>query len=152
MIHSVYAAFPHIAQQGVDASTIEITSLMALDPTPTSFHFIQDSLSHSYNTYHPWLDPFNASLSLAGSAPYCMVVLPGTSSGDSVPAHIDQIVQVTDLEGFTDYNAALLNSESIQARVNGSTWLYEMKFPAAHVSYDKITTLTGALNFIFMSR
>ena len=117
---------------------------MALEPTPTSFHYIQDSLTHSYNTYHPWLDPFTASLSLAGFAPYCLVELPGTQSGDSVPAHIDQVVQITDLEAFTAYNVALLNSESIQGRVNGSTWLHEMQFPAANVAYDKTTTITGA--------
>ena len=140
---SVYVGFPRISQQGVDDATIEVTDLMATEPTPSTFHLIQKTLSHSYNTYHPYLDAFNGSLSLAGSAPYCQVVLPGLTSGTSVPATIDQLVTITDLQAFTDYNTALFTSESIQARVNGTTWLHEMVLPATNVHYDKVTTLTG---------
>ena len=100
--------------------------------------------------YHPWLDPFNASLALAGVAPYCQVEFPGTPSGDSVPAHIDQIVQITDLDAFTEYNMQLLKSESIQVRANGSTWLREMVLPATDVSYDKMVPLKGMVTLIFL--
>ena len=120
-----------------------MTGLQALEPTPTSIRLIQDALTHSYNTYHPYLDPFDASLSLAGHAPYGMVRFPGTQSGTSVPGHVDQIMQITNLTAFTEYNTALLNSETVTSRLNGSTWLHEMALPATNVAYDKSPTLTG---------
>ena len=133
----------------MDDATIEVTDLQALDPTPTSFHFVQQSLSHSYNMYHPFLEAFNGSLALAGSAPYCLVELAAITSGTSVPAPIDQIVQITDLQAFTDYNTALFSSESIQVRVNGSTWLHEMALPATYVHYDKMASLKGTSSLVF---
>lgn len=99
--------------------------------------------------YHPYLDPFNGSLSLAGSAPYGMVTLPGTQSGTSVPALVDQVVQITNIEAFTEYNTALMNSESIQVRINGSTWLHEMSLPATDVSYDKLASFVGTAFYTF---
>ena len=120
-----------------------MTGIQALEPTPTSIRLIQDAFTHSNNTYHPYLDPFDASLSLAGQAPYGMVRFPGTQSGTSVPGHVDQIMQITNITAFTDYNTALLNSETVTSRLNGSTWLHEMALPATNVAYDKSPVLTG---------
>ena len=139
----IYVGFPRIAQSGVDGASVNITNLVVTNPTPTYFHLIQDSVSMSDNMYHPYLDAFNVSLALAGSAPYAQIQLPGLTSGTSVPLHLEQDVQILDVDAYTQYNVALLNNEEIQVRVNGSLSLHEMVLPVTEVTYDKITTLKG---------
>lgn len=143
----IYVGFPRIAQSGVDGAAVDITNLVVTNPTPHSFHLIQDSVSMSNNTYHPYLDEFNVSLSLVGSAPYAMIQLPGLTSGTSIPIHIEQDVQILDVDAYTEYNVALLNNEEIQVRVNGSTSLHEMQLPVTEVTYDKTTTIKGFNQF-----
>ena len=56
---------------------------------------------------------------------------------------IDQNVQITNLERFTDYNIALLDNDEVDLSVSGRSSLHEMKFPATTVDYDKIITMKG---------
>jgi len=139
----IYVAIPKMAQDDVNESTIEIKSLTVMNPTANSVQMIQDAVSSSNASFHPWLDPFNVSIALQGAAPYAMMELPGTNSGTAVPVHINQTVEITNLEAFKEYNAALMKSEKITQSINGSTWLHEGSLPADYVSYDKTVDLVG---------
>ncbi|KAL8898593.1 MAG: hypothetical protein Q9207_006626, partial [Kuettlingeria erythrocarpa] len=113
----IYVAFPRISQDGVNDSTLEIQSLTLSNPTPTSFHLEQDALLTNHNKYHPRLDAFNASLSVGGGAgedkPYAYVQLPAVHATETTTTHVDQDVQITDMDAFVDYNTQLLTKESV---------------------------------------
>ncbi|KAL8948649.1 MAG: hypothetical protein Q9222_005181 [Ikaeria aurantiellina] len=111
----VYVAFPKISQDGVNDSTLEIQSLTFSDPTPNSFRLQQDALLTNHNNYHPRLDAFNASLSVGGSEekPYAYVELPAVHATETATTHVDQKVQITDVDAFADYTTQLLTKESV---------------------------------------
>ncbi|MCJ1359101.1 MAG: hypothetical protein MMC33_009101 [Icmadophila ericetorum] len=142
-----YVAFPKIAQTGVNGSTIEVDSLVLSDPTETSFHLTQTSVVYNGGAYHPLLDAFNVSLNLAGSTtPYAYITIPSLVAAAQATTNIDQEVQIANLEAFTEYNIAVVTSETININLNGSTWLHEEKFPATKVNYDKTVTMKGLNN------
>ena len=134
-----------MAQDQVSAATAEIISVKITNPTPTSFHVVQDGFSDSDSSFHPFLDAFNVSTSIAGSAAYGMVTLPGLTSDAHVPVHVEQDVQILDLQAFADYNIKVLTSETFEQRLNGTTTLTLGALPATSVSYDKTVTMNGKL-------
>lgn len=138
-----YVVIPTIAQSGVNDSTLEVISLELTNPSPTSFHMKQVTRLNSTSQYHPWLDPFNASLSLAGSSSYGQILLPGTQSLDSQFIIIEQDVQITDMAAFTAYNVALLGNAGVTVAVDGQTLLHEGAFPASTVNFNKRVAMKG---------
>ena len=143
--HSIYVGFPKMAQDQVSAATAEIISVKITNPTPTSFHVVQDGFSNSDSSFHPFLDAFNVSTSIAGSAAYGMVTLPGLTSDAHVPVHVEQDVQILDIQAFADYNIKVLTSQTFEQRLNGTTTLTLGALPATSVSYDKTVTMNGKL-------
>lgn len=140
----VYVLFPRLAQTGVTSSSLEIQSLTLSNPTPTSFHLEQDALLTNHNTYHPRLDAFNASLSVGGSdKPYAYIQLPAVHANETTTTHVDQEVQITDMNAFVDYNTQLLTKGSVDLVVKGRTKLHEMRFPVTTVDYRKTGTMKG---------
>lgn len=142
-----YIAFPRIAQDDINKSTLTVNSLELSNPTSTSFHLKQNSTIVNNTPYHPQLDAFNVSLSLHGGNPYAIVELPHLHATQSGSNLIDQDVSVTDLAAFTAYNVAVLNGESLQVDVDGKTTLREMKFPDTTVNYNATTTMKGLNKF-----
>lgn len=55
-------------------------------------------------------------------------------------------MSITDLAAFTDYNIAVLGSETVKVDVKGRTALHEMKFPDTTVNYDKTVAMKGMQN------
>ena len=148
-IPSIYVAFPRISQNGINHSTLQIQSLTLSNPTPSSFHLEQTALIGNENTYHPHLDSFNASLSLHDPerkdiVPYAYNTLPAIHATKTATSYVNQTVQITDLDAFNAYNAAVLGEEEVQVRVMGRTDLHLMRFPTTTVQYDKIVTMKGA--------
>ncbi|KAL8740619.1 MAG: hypothetical protein Q9190_006702 [Brigantiaea leucoxantha] len=139
----VYVAFPKTAQDGVNKSSLEIQSLTLSNPTPNSFHLEQTAVLKNHNRYHPRLDAFNASLAIEGGKPYAYIELPAVHATETATTHIDQDVQITDLDAFSDYTTQLLTKESIQLSIQGKTDLHEMKLPTTTVDYKKTPTLKG---------
>ncbi len=143
----IYVAFPKISQDGVNDSTLEIQSLTLSNPTPTSFHLEQDALLTNHNKYHPRLDAFNASLSVGGGAgedkPYAYVQLPAVHATETTTTHVDQDVQITDMDAFVEYNTQLLTKESVDLVIKGRTKLHEGRFPVTTVDYHKTVTMKG---------
>lgn len=139
-----------MAQDGINDSRLEIQSMMLSDPTPNSFHLEQTAIVDNNNNYHPRLDAFNASLSLHGSekdVPYAYITLPAIHASKTATSHVNQIVQITNLNAFNEYTAAMLGSKSVQVRIKGRTKLHEMRFPTTTVNYDKVVTMKGRIHF-----
>ncbi|KAL8875591.1 MAG: hypothetical protein Q9198_006072, partial [Flavoplaca austrocitrina] len=141
--HSVYVAFPRIAQNGINDSTLEIESLTLSNPNPNSFHLQQTAKLTNHNRYHPRLDAFNASLSVGGAEnkPYAYIELPAVHATETTYTNIDQEVQITDMDAFIDYNTQLLTQESVDLVVKGRTKLHEGRLPATTVDYEKTITM-----------
>ena len=133
----------------MDNSTLDIDSLSISDPTATSFQLTQHSTIRSDSAYHPTLDAFNASLSLKGSASYADITIPSIDAEAVASSVIDQAVQIKDMKRFTEYNVALLNSESVTMEIVGRTGLHEMKFPETTVDYRKTVTIKGTSHILF---
>lgn len=151
---SIYVASPRISQDGINGSTLEIQSLILSNPTPNSFHLEQTALIGNENSYHPRLDSFNASLSLHNPASqsengegkdvaYAYITLPAIHATKTATSYVNQTVQITDLDAFKSYNAAVLGGEEVQVRVKGRTDLHLMRFPTTAVDYDKVVTMKG---------
>ncbi|KAL8774247.1 MAG: hypothetical protein Q9209_000998 [Squamulea sp. 1 TL-2023] len=141
----VYVAIPRISQDGVNESTLEIQSLELSNPTANSFHLKQTAKLTNHNKYHPRLDAFNASLSVGGAEdrPYAYVELPKVHATETTYTHVDQEVQITDMDAFIDYNTQLLTKESVDLVVKGRTKLHQMRLPATTVDYHKTISMKG---------
>ncbi|KAL8788554.1 MAG: hypothetical protein Q9213_001627 [Squamulea squamosa] len=141
----VYVAFPRISQDGVSDSTLEIQSLELSNPTANSFHLKQTAKLTNHNKYHPRLDAFNASLSVGGAEdkPYAYIQLPEVHATETTYTHVDQEVQITDMDAFIDYNTQLLTKESVDLVVRGRTKLHEMRLPVTTVDYHKTIHMKG---------
>ena len=138
-------AFPRISQNGINDSTLEIKSLVLSDPTPNSFHLKQTAVIGNQSPYHPRLDAFNASLSLAGPTikPYAYVTIPEIFASETATTVIDQDVTITDLDQFNVYTSSVLSNESISLAIEGKTGLHEMRFPTTTVDYNKVVAMKG---------
>ncbi|KAL8829767.1 MAG: hypothetical protein Q9170_006032 [Blastenia crenularia] len=141
----VYVAFPRISQDGVNNSKLEIESLILTNPTANSFHLEQTSLLTNHNKYHPRLDAFNASLSVGGATDkiFAYVKLPAVHATEHATTHIDQDVQITNMDAFVDYNTQLWNHDSVDLALKGRTKLHEMRFPVTTVDFHKTIRLKG---------
>ncbi|KAL9012824.1 MAG: hypothetical protein Q9173_002433 [Seirophora scorigena] len=128
-----------ISQDGVNDSGLETQSLRLSNPSPNSFHLEQDALLTNHDKYHPRLDALNASLSVGDSEdkPYAYIELPAVHATETAITHIDQDVQITDMDAFIDYNTQLLTQESLELVVKSRTKLHEMRFPITTVDYNK---------------
>ena len=112
---------------------------------------VQDSIIRSSSQYHPNLDTFDAKLALAGAAAYGTISLPAVQSGEEVPVHVEQTIDITDAEAFSEYNTVLLGSEEITQTVSGQTWLHMGGLPATQVNYDKSVTMKGNNSLVLRS-
>ncbi|MCJ1295500.1 hypothetical protein MMC34_007063 [Xylographa carneopallida] len=139
----VYVGFPHIAQSGIDNSTLNITAVRITNPTDASFLINQASVITSSSAYHPQLDAFNASLSLLGQAPYAYITIPAIHATATATADVNQVVQIANLTAFAAFTTALLQNEMVSLQVSGNTALHEMAFPATTVNYSKTVQLSG---------
>ena len=140
----VYVGFPRIAQNGINKSTLRVDSLELSDPSPNSFHLKEKLIIGNHNIYHPRLDAFNTSLSVHGTGkPFTYVELPAIHATEEVISYVDQMVQIVDMEAFTNYNTLLLTSEEVQVDIEGRTDLHEMRNPVTTVDYRKTVTLKG---------
>ncbi|KAL8925629.1 MAG: hypothetical protein Q9172_002133 [Xanthocarpia lactea] len=142
---SIYVAVPRMSQDGVNESTLEIQSLELSRPTADSFHLRQTAKLTNHHRYHPRLDAFNASLSVEGAEdkPYAYVQLPAVHATETTFTHVDQEVQITDMDAFIDYNTQLLTKDSVDLVVKGRTKLHLMRLPDTTVDYHKTVNMKG---------
>ncbi|KAI9804024.1 MAG: hypothetical protein M1833_000305 [Piccolia ochrophora] len=143
----IYVGFPRIAQKGVNDSGLEIRSMAITDPTSDSIHFRQEAILTSDSTYHPTLDGFNASVSLADSgadgAPFVYLMLPPVAATEEATIMVDQDVSISNLDGFTDYSVKVMNEKEFDIVIRGRTGLKQTGLKKIQVDYDKTVTIKG---------
>jgi len=146
----VYVGMPHIAQHGVDESTIEFTALKFLEPTSDSIVLSQEAILHSPSMYTPTLDPFTAASWLVTNgtfAPVPMLYVPMPRIHALHPqsnASVDGInVTISSLDQVTDYATAIITQENVTTALTGKTKLHEGKLPVITINYNSSSTYKG---------
>lgn len=142
----IFVAYPKIAQREVNKSTLTIKEMKITDPTPEGFkiHLIQEIGSDS--KYHPWLDAFDASISLdddKNSKPFATFKVPKVKSKDGAVVEINQDVKLADVGAFTAYSKAVVKNKEVKLKVDGRTGLKQGSLPKKDVDYNKIVTMKG---------
>ena len=126
---------------------LEIQSMTISNPTEDTFQLDQTSIARSDSSYHPQLDAFNASLSIADgqsdAKPYAYIIIPAIHATKAATVLVNQTVQIADMEQFIDYSTLVVNSEELQLGVQGWTSLHEMSYPQTTVNYNKNVTMKG---------
>lgn len=140
----VFVAYPNMAQQDVNDSTLTIKSMVISDPAPDSFHIVLTQVIGSKSKFHPVLDAFNASVSMLGSSvPFAYLNTPRVQSHDGVEGTIDQKVVIPDLDSFTAFSVAVMQKEEVNLVVSGKTGLKLGSLPKINVTYNKNVTTKG---------
>lgn len=145
----VYGAMPHIAQHGVNESSIEFTALQFLDPSMNTITLNQNATLHSPSMYTPTLDPFNASLYLVtdgvySAEPMTYIQMPSIhalhpESNDT----LSQQVPIANLAILTQYATEVLTNENVTTALVGKTKLHEGALPVVTVNYNSSSTYKG---------
>ncbi|OOQ91666.1 hypothetical protein PEBR_09010 [Penicillium brasilianum] len=140
----VYVAYPKIAQDQVNDSTLNITSMVIADPTPESFHLTQTQVIGSKSSYHPKIYSFLASVSLLGSAhAFTSVQVPEVKSKDGAEVNVDQVVDLSNADAFGDFAQAVMLNEEVELNIYGKPKLQEGSLPKSTVTYNKTVTMKG---------
>lgn len=141
---SVYVAYPKIAQDAVNDSTLEIKSMVIKNPTPETFELDQLQILGSDSQFHPKIYEFDADISLGGAAaPFTTVTVPQVKSKDGAEIHVQQKVDLTDADAFGDYATAVMLNEEVSLNIYGRPDLKEGGLPTTTVTYNKTVVMKG---------
>ncbi|EEH42923.2 uncharacterized protein PADG_07743 [Paracoccidioides brasiliensis Pb18] len=140
----IFVGYPRIAQKDVNKSTLTINSMEITNPAPEAFNIKVDQTIGSKSKYHPILDAFNATVSIAKSnKPFFVLAVPSVKAVDGAKSMIDQRVQLADVQQFVDYSIAVMKSEFLDLEIDGRTGLKEGALPKTTVDYNKVITMKG---------
>lgn len=140
----IYVAYPKIAQDAVNDSTLKITEMVLSDPTPESFHLEQSQVLGSDSSYHPQIYAFNSSVSLAGAAdPFAYINVPAVKSKDGAEIHLEQNVDLADASAFGDFTTAVVLNEEVSLNIYGRPELKQGGLPKTTVTYNKTVVMKG---------
>lgn len=141
---------PRIAQQGVNDSSIQLTDLEFLDPTPDTITLTQKAILHSPSIYTPTLDPFNASLYLVtngtfAAVPMTVLLMPSIHAlhPESNVSIIGQTVAIANEDQIADYSLQVLTQENVTTALTGKTRLHEGHLPVLTIDYNTTLTYKG---------
>ncbi|EDN08231.1 predicted protein [Histoplasma mississippiense (nom. inval.)] len=139
----IYVGYPHIAQRDVNRSTLTIDSMEITDPSPESFSIKIEQTIGSKSNFHPQLDAFNATVTIAGSkSPFVTLEVPPVKAVDGAKSTINQRV-TPNMDAFTDYAILVMKSEKLDLEIDGKTGLREGSLPKTTVDYNKVITMKG---------
>ncbi|KAJ5780341.1 hypothetical protein N7457_005501 [Penicillium paradoxum] len=140
----VYVGYPRIAQDAVNDSTLEIKEMIVSDPTPESIQLEQFQIIGTDSPFHPKIYEFDAEVSLSGaSTPFGTVVVPAVKSKDGAEVHVEQKLDLTDVDAFGEYNKAVMLNEEFSMNVYGKPGLKQGALPKTTVTYNKTVTMKG---------
>lgn len=141
---------PHIAQHGVNESSLEITGIDFLEPTSDSLVLAQRAIIHSPSMYTPTLDPFDAASYLVTNGTFAadpMLYIPMPKIHALHPKSnatvAPQLVHIDNLEEVTAYATAVLSNEWVSTALVGKTKLHEGKLPTITIKYNTTATYRG---------
>ncbi|KAJ5428468.1 Protein of unknown function DUF3712 [Penicillium cf. griseofulvum] len=140
----VYVAYPKIAQDGINDSTLKIKEMIISNPTPESFQLEQTQVIGSDSPYHPKIFEFDSDVSLAGAAkPFIRVTVPSVQSKDGAVVNFEQTVALNDADAFTEYTTAVMLNEEISMNIYGTPDLKQGGLPTTQVTYNKTVVMKG---------
>ena len=137
--------YPNIAQDDVNASTLNITKQVISKPSRDSFHLKQRQVIRSGSSFTPELYAFNASVGLASGniAPFATVLVPTIHVGHKNVITLDQDVELSSVEAFTEYTKTVLLSEEVELVIAGTPDLQLGALPRISVDYNETVTMKG---------
>jgi hypothetical protein len=142
-----YVGLPNIAQAQVNKSTLEIKNMIITEPTRNSVHLQQEAFLHSSSIFTPTLDAFPVALFLENTEPnikpFAYLQLPRVHSSKSTPVNLDQTVSITDIDQFSEYTKAVMNSKKVRLALRGRTILRLGRLPPATINYNEVLEFNG---------
>lgn len=143
----VFVAVPHIAQDQLNKSDLNITNQVVANPTPQTVDLTLDSVASSNSSFHPTLDSFDAALFLENTEPnilpFAYITIPTSKAGKHVEIHASQTVNISNMDQFVAYNKLVLQAEEFRVAVRGKMPVKLSGVPKFHVNYNKAVTLKG---------
>jgi hypothetical protein len=139
----IFVGIPNKAQHEINSSTLEVTSQEVTNPHPDGVHLKIDTLIRSGSSYHPTIDGFRAGLSLEGQGPFLYIDIPKSKSQAETRITVDQDVKFESADAFSNYTKAVLDSETIEIRLDGKTNIHLSGLPSMDVNYNKVITMKG---------
>jgi hypothetical protein len=143
---------PHIAQSGVNDTSLKFYELQFLNPTPNQITLTQKAGLHSPSFYTPTLDPFLAGLWLVTNGtfsanPFTQIQFPSIHAlhPDSNVTFSNQVLNILDSDLLAEFATQVLSQENVTTALTGSTKLHEGKLPTVNIKYNSSTTY-AALN------
>lgn len=112
-------------------------------PQPNNILLKLDSTIRSDSSYHPTIDSFDATLSLKDKKPFLNIVIPSTKSSKEVSVKVEQDINLTNLQGFTDYAMVTLASETYDVYLSGKPTIHLSGLPSMDVDYNKKISMKG---------
>jgi hypothetical protein len=141
---STYVAYPKIAQDGINDSTLDIKEMIITNPTPEAFTLEQTQVIGSDSPWHPKIFEFDSDVSLAGAPkPFSRVTVPSVQSKDGAVINFKQTVALTDAKAFSDYTTAVMLNEEISLNIFGKPDLKQGGLPTTQVTYNKTVVMKG---------
>ena len=103
-----------------------------------------DTMFISGSKYHPELDAFEGSLYLEGrDDAFASFQVPALKAHNGSIAHVDQEIQITNMEEFTRYTSTALASKEYSVHLKGKGGLKLGSLPKTTVHYNKKITVAG---------
>lgn len=137
-----------MAQNDVNDSTLNITSMVISHPAPSSFSLHQTQVLGSDSSFHPQIYAFDAAISLLGAAvPFSTVRVPAVKSTDGVEVDVTQTVDLKDVGAFGDFAKAVMLSEEVELSIYGKPRLKQGGLPTITVTYNKTVSMKGLSPF-----
>ena len=150
---SVYVAYPRIAQQSVDDTTLTIQVIKFLNPTPNTITATQQGILNSPSKFTPTIDPFNVSIYLVyqngtrAADPFTFIQMPSihATHGNSTVGINNQVIQIPNNDRLTDYCTAVFTQQNVTNALVGSSILHEGDLPATNVHFNLQTTYNSKI-------
>ena len=140
----MYVGYPNIAQHDVNDSTLTVTAMSISAPRPDGLHLKVTQVIGSSSIYTPWLDSFEADLTLQDSeSSFATLDVPRIHAMDGAVSNVDQDLAIGDVDAFTEYSKAVMHQEEVVFNVYGKTGLKLGALPKTTVTYDHDVTMKG---------
>ena len=135
---SIYVGYPNIAQDAINKGTLETTSESITNPAPDAVDLDLRSVVITDSKYHPQLSAFDGSLHLEDSdTPFLQFPIPAVKAVNGTPTHIQQRVQIQNLDAFTEYTRVNLLSKEFTIHLRGKGGLQQSGLPKTTVTYNQ---------------
>lgn len=123
-------------------STLTITAMSALEPTPDSFRLIETQVVGTNSPYHPHFYAFNVDVGLLGDAPFGTITIPAFDVKDGAELFVNQTVKLNTY-AYTRFSKEVVMNEEVPVNVVGKVALKQGGLPKITVDYNKTVTLKG---------